>query len=319
MTDVDLLAVAAAVLGAGGLLIFVYLRIESRQAATLTERVVRAVGVRSAKPLATPVHRSIWREEANRLARLPFMFGIERTWGVTYATWHLAIFALGTGALTWLLLRGLLHLPLWLAAIGTLAALVSLPRFLMIQQQRSADARFLEAFPDALDMCVRMVRSGLPVVAAMRTVGQQASPPVNVTFAHVADLCEIGVPLETALSNISTEIGLPDFHFFAIALGLQRRTGGNLARTLETFAEIIRKRRAVRMKATSTTAEVRMSAIILTGIPFFVIGTLAIINPGYLDPLINDPRGNVVLGAALLGLILGGLSMRWMIRSTTLV
>lgn len=315
MTGTSLLAAAAAVLAVGGLLILVYLRAESRRAAAIAERIARATGPTAGSREVKPPHRPARLEKANRLARLPFALGMRRTWGVRYTAVHLIAFALSAAVPAWLLLRGLLHLPAWVAAAGALAALILLPRFLMQQQQRRADARFLEFFPDALDMCVRMVRSGLPAVAAIRTVGQQASPPVNLAFAHVADRCEIGIPFETAMSDVSADVGLPDFHFFAVALGMQRRTGGNLARTLEVFAEIIRKRRAVRMKAVSTTAEVRMSAVILGSIPFFVIGALATINPGYLDPLIDDPRGNVVLGAAILSLMLGGLSMRWLLRS----
>lgn len=318
MTDTGLLAASAAVLAVGGVMILIYLRGRSRESAALAGRIARATSIAADRPLKNPARRFAWLAEADRVARLPFAIGMGRTWGISYTTVQLIGLGLFAGVLAWLLLRGLLHLPIWFAAAGTLAALLLLPRFLMRQQQRKADARFLEFFPDALDMCVRMVRSGLPAIAAMRVVGQQALPPVNMAFTHVADRCEIGIPFEAAMSDVSDEIGLPDFHFFTVALGLQRQTGGNLARTLEGFAEIIRKRRAVRMKAMSTTAEVRMSAIILGSIPFFVIGALAIINPGYLDPLIDDPRGNVLLGTALLSLMLGGLSMRWLIRSATM-
>lgn len=318
MTDVGLLAAAAAVLAVGGVMIVIYLRGQSRESAALAGRIARATGAAAVRPQENPAQPIAWLAEANRVARLPFAIGMGRTWGIRYSTVQLLGLALVAAVPAWLLLRGLLHLPVWLAAAGTLAALLLLPRFLLLQQQHKADARFLEFFPDALDMCVRMVRSGLPAIAAMRLVGQQASPPVNMAFTHVADRCEIGIPFEAAMSDVSAEIGLPDFHFFTVALGLQRQTGGNLARTLEAFAEIIRKRRAVRMKAMSTTAEVRMSAIILSSIPFFVIGALAIINPGYLDPLVDDPRGNVLLGTAVLSLMLGGLSMRWLIRSATM-
>ena len=163
-----------------------------------------------------------------------------------------------------------------------------------------------------------MVRSGLPVAAAIRTVAQKASPTVATVFGRIADRCDIGIPLEEALSDMSEELGLADFRFFAVTLGLQRTTGGNLARTLETFGEIIRKRRAIRLKAVAATAEVRMSAFILGGLPFVVVGMLAIVNPGYLTPLISDPRGNVMIAVALLGLVLGVGSMRWLVRSGTL-
>jgi tight adherence protein B len=117
---------------------------------------------------------------------------------------------------------------------------------------------------------------------------------------------------------MSEELGLADFRFFAVTLALQRTTGGNLARTLETFGEIIRKRRAIRLKAVAATAEVRMSAMVLGGLPFAVVGILAVINPGYLAPMLSDPRGNVMIAAAVMSLVLGVGSMRWLVRSGTL-
>jgi tight adherence protein B len=225
-----------------------------------------------------------------------------------------AIAAAGGGG-TWLVLRELMHLPVWSVGAAAAAMALLMPRLLMMQQQRRADARFTEYFPDAIDMVVRMVRSGLSVGVAVRTVGAEAAEPVAQIFKRAADRSEIGVPLEEALSTVSEEIGLADFRFFAVTIALQRTTGGNLARTLETFGEIIRKRRAVRLKAVAATAEVRISAIVLGAIPFVVVGMLSIVNPGYLEPMASDPRGNVLLGSALLFLLLGGLSMRWLIRS----
>lgn len=164
-------------------------------------------------------------------------------------------------------------------------------------------------------MVVRIVRAGLPVAPALRTVGQQGSPPLSTMFARIADQNEIGMPLGEAMARTSDLVGNPDFRFFAVAVALQQSTGGNLATTLETLSQIIRRRRAVRLRAGAATAEVRISAIVLGSIPFFVTGALLLVAPNYLDPLFADPRGNVILGLALLGLLLAGLMIRAMIRN----
>ncbi len=124
------------------------------------------------------------------------------------------------------------------------------------------------------------------------------------------------MPLDQAMAKTSEAVGNPDFRFFAVAVALQQSTGGNLAVTLETLSQIIRKRRAVRLKARAATAEVRISAIVLGAIPFFVTGALLFAAPTYLDPLFADPRGNIILGLAVLGLLLAGLTMRAMIRNS---
>jgi tight adherence protein B len=173
--------------------------------------------------------------------------------------------------------------------------------------------------PDAIDMVVRVVRAGLPVGVAIRTVGQEAEPPLSTVFVKIADQADIGRPLGQALATTSETVGNPDFRFFAVAVALQQATGGNLTATLETLSEIIRRRRAVRLKARAATAEVRISGIVLGAIPFVVAGALLMVAPTYLAPLFADPRGNIILGLALLGLLLAGITMRAMIRNSLMV
>lgn len=317
MSTAVLFSFAFVVLVAGGSLLWLSLELGRKQDRALTERVNKAVGVEPVAPhkrlLPTRVVSLV--ERASSWLRLPFVFGLRNIWAIKLPTWQAALFALGGALATWLFMRELLHLALWSSTIGTVAMGLFLPRLIMLRQQRRADQRFIEYFPDAIDMIVRMVRSGLSVAVAIRTVGQEAVAPVGDVFKRVADRGDIGVPLEEALADVAEELGLNDFRFFTTTIGLQRMTGGNLARTLETLSEIMRKRRAVRLKAIAATAEVRTSAFILGAIPFVIVGALTFVNPAYLQPMITDPRGNVLIGSAALCLILGGLSMRWIIRS----
>ena len=239
-----------------------------------------------------------------------FAVGLPYRWGMRAGPMTLIATGLAGGGIAWILLHTLLHLSLWMAGPMTIGAFFFIPRLLLKRQQNSAEAAFLDLFPDAIDMVVRMVRAGLPLVAAIRTVGDEAAQPVAGVFATLADQVDIGIMLEEALTQAGNRIGLADFRFFAIAVSLQHATGGNVAATLEILAEIIRKRRATRLKAKSTTAEVRVSAIVLGSLPFVVIGGLLITSPAYLAPLVTDPRGNVIIGAAIISLSLGFLTMR---------
>jgi tight adherence protein B len=314
------LFMALLLLATGCLLVFAFTRIERAERRGFAHRVDLMIG----RPEPQPGHAGPNEAAARRARflakmRLPFSFALARTWGVTMPTSRLYVLAVAGAMSAWLLLHLLLHLPDWSMSLCAAGMFLGLPRVMMIRQQRHAEGQFTELFPDTIDMIVRMVRAGLPVAAAIRAVGEQGAHPVSEVFVRVADRCEIGMPLEEVLADMGEDIGLADFRFFAVAVGLQRSTGGNLARTLEIFGEIIRKRRAVRLKAQAATAEVKMSAIVLGLIPFFVVGALALINPGYLLPLVTDPRGNVLVGAALASLMLGGLVMRWLIRSGTRV
>ena len=260
------------------------------------------------------VARSIRRARLSSDVVALFAFRLRGGWPVASKPTSLLAAATMAAVGLWLLVSLPLGQPAYVSAIGAAAAFFLVPRAMLVLEQRRTGSRFSELLPDAIEMVVRIVRAGLPVSAAIRTVGQEAAPPVAGIFIQVANQAEIGVPLDEALAKIGALIGNPDFRFFAVAVALQQSTGGNLATTLETLVQIIRKRRAVRLKAYSATAEVRLSAIILGSIPFVVTGALLLVAPSYLDPLFADPRGHVILGAALLGLVLAGLTMRSMIR-----
>ncbi len=314
-------ALALAAVVSGAVLLAAALRVGRNQDRALSQRVDKAIGaaVVSGRRKITARRLPTWIERFSAFLVFPFTAGIGHTWGITLKAPHAYLIGLLGALVSWLFAKGLLHMPIWLVSIACAAGALLLPRAAMAQQQRNADTRFVDFFPDAIDMVVRMVRSGLSVAIAVRAVGREAAQPVGEMFKRVADRSDIGVPLEEALADVSEEVGLPDFRFFAVTIGMQRTTGGNLTRTLETFSDIIRKRRAIRLKALAATAEVRMSAWVLGAIPFVVVGALAVINPGYLDPMISDPRGNVLLGIAVLCLTLGAVSMHWLVRSGTRV
>ena len=108
---------------------------------------------------------------------------------------------------------------------------------------------------------------------------------------------------------MAERIGSPEAHFVTVATSLQAETGGNLVETLENLAELLRDRKKLRKKAAAMTAEIRVSAVILSSLPFVVAATLYFMNPGYLNPLITDPRGQIMAMAALASLGMGIFSM----------
>jgi tight adherence protein B len=202
----------------------------------------------------------------------------------------------------------------WPAAAAGAFAAFFLPRTLLLRQQRAQENRFVDLFPDAIDTIVRMLRAGLPMTSAVRIVGDDGAPPVSAAFSMIADQVRIGIPIEQALDASSRHFGLADFRFFAVAVLLQYSAGGNIAATLDMLSGIIRKRRAVRMKAKSATAEIRMTGYLLGSLPFFVVGILLLIQPRYLDPLFADARGHLILAMAAGGLMLSFFTMRQMMR-----
>lgn len=197
------------------------------------------------------------------------------------------------------------------------SALLAMPLvwFLLIRQfYRWCEQRRLrilfEQFPDALSMLVRAVRVGIPITGGMRNVAADSPDPTGREFRQLADQLTLGVTLDQALHALASRNQVPEYGFFATALALQSETGGTVSETLERLADVIRKRVALREHARALASEARTSIGILAALPAFAGGTLAVINPDYLNTLFVDPKGRTVLAVAVGMLITGIGTMR---------
>jgi tight adherence protein B len=260
-------------------------------------------------------HANIFLSRANEAIKRFFALGIANRWGMKSGAGKLFVTAFISAAAVWLMMNYLLGMHhLITASVSALAAFL-VPNRLLRKEQRKAERKFNDLFPDAVDGVARMLRAGLPATAALRSVGEDAQEPVGDVFRTISDQMRIGIPFSDALNAASQKIGLPDFQFFTVAVSLQYATGGNLVVTLETLSNVIRKQRAVRSKAKAVTSEIRLSAYVLGSLPFLTLGALLLIQPEYLAPLINDPRGHIVLGMAAGGLLLSMITMKKMMAS----
>ena len=244
-----------------------------------------------------------------------FSLGAKQRWGMHASAVVLFIGAVLGAAGAWEIFYVVGHLPA-LLSLALAALFAYLPNWSLLgMQQARADAQFLDHFPDAIETVIRILRAGLPVTSAIRVVASEKLPPVNDAFKRIADQMDVGTPLAEALLGMSERIALPDVRFFAVAVSLQQGIGGNLTATLANLAEIIRKRRGMRLKAKALTGEVRMSANMLMAIPFLVFGIFWVLDRSYAMVLILDHRGNMVLIAAAACLTIAFVTMRWMMRS----
>ncbi len=258
-----------------------------------------------------------WRGALGGWLRPICAAGLSRNWGMQADGLTLILTAAAGGGAAWIMLHTGLQLSRWISFAGVAVLAFALPRALLKHQQSKADDAFTELFPETIDMVIRMLRAGLPITTAVRSVGNEAAQPVAAVFTALADRMAIGIAFEDALITAAERVGLADFRFFAVSISLQRATGGNLAATLDILSDLMRKRRAMRLKAKATTGEVRMSAYVLGAIPFFIIGAMLVMSPDYLRPLIVDPRGKVIIAMAVGSLVVGFAIIRQMMRSVT--
>jgi tight adherence protein B len=199
------------------------------------------------------------------------------------------------------------------AAIG-LAAGWLLPRTVVGYLGGRRVKRFLADLPDAIDVMVRGLKSGLPVTETVATVAEDFEGPVGQEFTQIDRFVRMGTNLEDALWDIAGRLDVPEFNFLAISVGLQRETGGNLTETLDNLSRLLRRRQQMRLKIRALSSEARASAYLLGALPFVMAGVLYLMNPDYMGRLFTDPFGHVLIGVALTSELIGVAVMAKMVR-----
>ncbi|MBD2842556.1 type II secretion system F family protein [Erythrobacter rubeus] len=149
---------------------------------------------------------------------------------------------------------------------------------------------FNEKFPDAIELLVRGLRSGLPVTETLAVVAQEIPGPVGEEFKGVVERIKIGKTMEDSLQDTATRLGIPEFNFFCITLAIQRETGGNLAETLSNLADVLRKRAQMKLKIRAMSSESKASAYIVGSLPFVVFIMVYMVNPSYLAGFFYEDR-----------------------------
>jgi tight adherence protein B len=150
--------------------------------------------------------------------------------------------------------------------------------------------KFTAKFPDAIELLVRGLRSGLPVTETLGVVAQEVPGPVGEEFKLVIERIKIGRTMEDALQETADRLNTPEFSFFVITLAIQRETGGNLAETLSNLADVLRKRAQMKLKIRAMSSESKASAYIVGSLPFIVFAMIWWINPEYLGGFFTDDR-----------------------------
>jgi tight adherence protein B len=190
---------------------------------------------------------------------------------------------------------------------------IALAIFLEVVRARRL-ARFEEQLPDAVDIIVRGVRAGYPLPAAIALVGREMPAPAGDEFALVAEELLYGRDTKGALDNLYRRIGKTDLVFLMIALSVQERTGGNLLDVLSRLAGLIRRRLLFRKKIDALTAEGRLSALVLTLMPFVLAAIMMVTAPDYLATVRDHWIAGPAAIGGLLALLLGNVIIHRMVR-----
>jgi tight adherence protein B len=202
--------------------------------------------------------------------------------------------------------------PLLALTVGLVIG-AGLPHLVVNRHIKKRTQAFNAKFPDAIELLVRGLRSGLPVGETFGVVAQEIPAPVGEEFKAVIDRMKLGRPMEDALQETSDRLNTTEFAFFCITLAIQRETGGNLAETLSNLADVLRKRAQMKLKIRAMSSEARASAYIVGALPFIVFGLVWMLNPEYMTKFFVDQRLMVAGIGGLIWMSIGGLIMAKMV------
>ncbi len=290
-------------------------RAKSRRIASLRERHGDALIVAEAQ---------MRRISNNRDTKMDIAFGrilpnpvlLAKRLAMTGKDWTLGQYGMATAgiAVVVAVLMLLKSMPILLALLFGLFVGVGLPHLVVGKTIQRRIGKFTVKFPDAIELLVRGLRSGLPISETIGVVGQELDGPVGEEFRSVSDKMKIGRTMDAALQETADRLGTPEFQFFVITIAIQRETGGNLAETLANLATVLRQRGQMKLKIKAMSSESKASAYIIGALPFIVFGLIYFVNGTYMQNFFIDPRLIVTGIGGLIWMGIGAFVMSKMIN-----
>ncbi|ASY64904.1 Flp pilus assembly protein TadB [Sinorhizobium sojae CCBAU 05684] len=203
---------------------------------------------------------------------------------------------------------------LWIALGAGLIAAAGLPRWVVGFLIKRRSKKFLDEFPNALDVMVRSIKSGLPLNDALRLIASDGQEPVKTEFRRVVESQQVGLNVPEACARMIQSVPLPEVNFFAIVIAIQAQAGGNLSEALGNLSKVLRERKKMKAKVGALSMEAKASAAIIGALPFIVSLLVYLTSPDYMMVLFTDPRGHIIMGASAIWMSIGIFVMRNMIN-----
>jgi tight adherence protein B len=251
-------------------------------------------------------------DRQKKAKRLPLAARISQA-GLTWSKRRFLLTAgsVGFGAFFLVLATGAGLLP----ALGVaFAAGCGLPMWLLSFLKKRRLARFLDGFPDAVDLIVRGIKAGLPLFDSLRLIAEESDEPIRGEFRAIVETQTIGIPLGDACLKLYERMPVAEANFFGIVISIQQRAGGNLSEALGNLSRVLRDRKKMKAKIQAMSMEAKASATIIGALPFFVMTVTFITSPNYIELLFTDPLGHAMLAGAALWMSIGVFVMRKMIN-----
>jgi len=250
------------------------------------------------------------RQKKNR--KLPLSVRIEQA-GLKWSKNQFVMVSAGVG-LGLFMLALLIGPGLVAAAAIGFAGAFGLPRWMLSFLKKRREAKFLNGFPDAVDIIVRGVKAGLPLLDCMKMIATEAPEPLKTEFRVIVETQAVGMPLGEACNKLYERTPVPEANFFAIVISIQQKAGGNLSEALGNLSRVLRDRKKMKSKIRAMSQEAKASAGIIGALPVAVMTLVYVTSPQYISLLFTEPLGNVMLAGSAAWMTMGVLVMKKMIN-----
>ncbi|MDM9646944.1 type II secretion system F family protein [Rhizobium sp. S163] len=191
---------------------------------------------------------------------------------------------------------------------------LGLPRWILGFLIKRRQNKFLDEFPNALDVIVRSIKSGLPLNDSIRLIANEGKEPVKGEFRRVVESQQVGLSVPDACTRMVNHMPLQEVSFFAIVIAIQSQAGGNLSEAIGNLSKVLRERKKMKAKVKALSMEAKASAVIIGALPFIVATLVYMTSPQYMMVLFTDPRGHLIMGASAVWMSIGIFVMRNMVN-----
>jgi tight adherence protein B len=191
---------------------------------------------------------------------------------------------------------------------------VGIPLWTLNLLRKRRLAKFLNEFPNAIDVIIRGVKAGLPLGDCLRVIANESEEPVRSEFRQAIEAQAMGLSTSEAVERIGERVPVPEARFFAIVISIQQRAGGNLAEALGNLSAVLRDRKKIKGKIKAMSSESKASAYIIGSLPFLVSGAVYLTSPKYMELLWITDTGKLVMGGCAVWMGIGVFVMKSMIN-----
>jgi tight adherence protein B len=197
---------------------------------------------------------------------------------------------------------------------AAVAGLLGLPRWVLNFLAKRRLKKFVNLFPESIDVIVRGVKAGLPLGDCLRIIASEIDEPVRGEFRAVVEAATMGLSISEACERLVTQVPITETSFFSIVISIQQKAGGNLSEALSNLSGVLRDRKMMQGKIKAFSSEAKASAMIIASLPFIVAGLVYLTSPGYISLLWTRPTGQIVLVASAIWMSIGVFVMKKMIN-----